>query len=441
MKKGFVILMIAVLSITPLYASATEEDSKIDSTEVEVLDTDGESSSEVPAASSKSVDDDVDIPVEDTSSEEESGSTVDEDLSLDEAEIEGEIPEDDKTPEDEEKEEKEHEHEYTYLSNGDGTHTVKCTEKVYSEEEGEEVECDYDVTEECTYDENEICIYCGEKKPAENFDPSISVSISNKSCVIGEKNPIISVALSDEKADVEYAQICFANYPENSFINIGLSQGKYYDPEDDNITYKENDNWYGCPDISSEIATGEYAIRSIYIRSVEGESVHYSLESGTLPEDLQDISINILDAKSVEVEPEEVKEPIIELTDKEEYVAAPADIMDEEIKDDEPITEEVPLSGGEEAIIGEQEDEVVESEAEKESTDEKTSTETSPVQTEEKASEKVEEQKKEETSQTQQPSTDKKSKDDKSKDSNSNNNSTSPFNNWLDFFKKFFGWG
>ena len=204
-----------------------------------------------------------------------------------------------------------HEHSFTYTENGDGTHTKKCTEKINSKPEDESStedilkDCDFEEVEECTYGENNICIYCGSKKPEEKivFEPSISISVSNDNCKIGESNPLIEMQLSDSNFDIAYAQVCFADYSNNQYINVGLSQGKYYDSSQESFVQTGNDKWYACPDVSQDYKSGKLSMRSLFIRSTTGEFVHYSLESDSLPEAYSNICVNLTDDEAAQQEP------------------------------------------------------------------------------------------------------------------------------------------
>ncbi|MBQ6464342.1 MAG: hypothetical protein IJJ59_13530 [Pseudobutyrivibrio sp.] len=204
-----------------------------------------------------------------------------------------------------------HEHSFTYTENGDGTHTKKCTEKINSKPEDESStedilkDCDCEEVEECTYDENNICIYCGSKKPEEKivFEPSISISVSNDNCKIGESNPLIEMQLSDSNFDIAYAQVCFADYSNNQYINVGLSQGKYYDSSQESFVQTGNDKWYACPDIKQDYKSGKLSMRSLFIRSTTGEFVHYSLESDSLPEAYSNICVNLTNDEAAQQEP------------------------------------------------------------------------------------------------------------------------------------------
>lgn len=191
----------------------------------------------------------------------------------------------------------EHVHEYTYISNENGTHTVKCIAPLaQASEDGTEIiegECDYEEIEDCTYDENKKCIYCGYVKPKETFEPSVSVSISNQACTIGQTDPVICLTISQEDFDIEFAQICFANYGKNQYINVALGHGMYFNHKSDSFVYLSDNNWYASPNITEEYSPGKFNIRSFYVRSVTGESVHYSIESGNLNEAFQNISIDL----------------------------------------------------------------------------------------------------------------------------------------------------
>ncbi len=193
-----------------------------------------------------------------------------------------------------EEDEYSHAHEFEYTSNGDGTHTITCSSKVLLES-GEEVECDYKDVEECTFDSNGACIYCGFQKEEikEDFSPIISISVTNQTCTIGENNPVVCLNISQKDYDIAYSQICFANYSQGKYINVGLAQGKYFNHIDSEFVSVGDDGWYASPNITYEYTEGEYSVRSIYVRTTTGESVHYSLESDSLPEQYQDISISL----------------------------------------------------------------------------------------------------------------------------------------------------
>ena len=227
----------------------------------------------------------------------------------------------------------EHEHEFTYEYLGDGTHIKKCTKLLdntatnesadsssenSTEEAGSEdvnvdtenstepaaTHCDFEIIEPCTYNEEGFCLYCKAEKPKEKeeFNPSISFSISNQSFTMGGTNPVISVSISQEDYDIAYAQVCFANYGANKYINVGLAQGKYFDFQSEEFVDTSNDCWCASCDITSDYASGNYSLRSIYVRSTTGESIHYSIESDSLPDEYQniDISLNIEDPSNYE---------------------------------------------------------------------------------------------------------------------------------------------
>ncbi|MCR5586704.1 MAG: hypothetical protein K6F77_04150, partial [Lachnospiraceae bacterium] len=199
----------------------------------------------------------------------------------------------------EEEPEEEHEHELEYISNGDGTHTVHCIGHIHTtNEDGEEVEteCDYEEIEACTFDEEGKCIYCGYTKEEEEkeFNPSISFSITNQTCTIGVDNPVISLNISQEDYSIAYAQVCFANYDNDKYINVGLTQGKYFDHKNSTFVSTSDSNWYASPNITSNYAEGDYNLRSIYIRSTTGESIHYSLEADTLNDTYKNASIKLI---------------------------------------------------------------------------------------------------------------------------------------------------
>lgn len=204
-----------------------------------------------------------------------------------------------------------HEHSFTYTNNGDGTHTKKCTEQIHAENTDEEtsednlVDCDYEEIEDCTYNEENICIFCGSAKPEEEkiFEPSISISVSNQDCKIGESNPLIEMTLSDSNFDIAYAQVCFADYSNNQYINVGLSQGKYFDSLQEDFIQTSDDKWYASPDINQDYTSGKLSMRSLFIRSTTGEFVHYSLESDSLPEAYSNICVNLTDDEAAQQEP------------------------------------------------------------------------------------------------------------------------------------------
>ncbi|SDI72637.1 hypothetical protein SAMN05421493_12434, partial [Pseudobutyrivibrio sp. 49] len=324
MKRSLAILLVAVLSITPITVSATENSSE-DTPPVE------SSSPAEPEASPA-----AEEPIVEPSSEPEggmarsliNGSSTTLDLEVTpsdgpDAGIEPKDPteveatsdgsEDEESTDEEESEEtdeleveetvEEHEHTFEYTSNNDGTHTITCSGRIhFSSDDGEadDVECDYEEVEECTFGEDGKCIYCGyeQEEEEEKFDPSISISFSNRSCHIGDTNPLICLNISQENYDIAYAQISLANYSKNKYINNALAQGKYYDYDEKEFVNIGGDGWYASPNITSDYAEGEYIVRSLYIRSTTGEEVHYSLESDTLPEEYQSSSIELLPAKS-----------------------------------------------------------------------------------------------------------------------------------------------
>ena len=247
----------------------------------------------------------------------------------------------DETPEDETNE-AEHEHKFEYVSNSDGTHTKKCLghiKEISGDGEEIEVECDYEEIEDCTLDENGKCIYCDYVEEKEIiFKPSVSFSIANRNCVIGKDNPVISLNISQEDYDIAYAQVCFANYDNDNYINVGLTKGKYFDHKNANFVNTSDDNWYASPNITDSYAEGSYKLRSIYIRSANGESVYYSLESGTLDEEYQDNIITIINSSNDSIDgqlppsipddsvPEDsTTEPIIESPTDEELEKEPVE--------------------------------------------------------------------------------------------------------------------
>ena len=218
---------------------------------------------------------------------------------------ESEVSEDsEKSEEDDDKDneedtQKEHEHSFAYESNEDGTHTVKCTEMIETtDDDGEvtETECAYEEIEECLYNEEGICIYCDYEKPDEEveFEPAINISINNQSCVIGKVNPVICVDISQDDFDVEYAQICFANYEKNKFINVGLAHGKYLNRKTDEYVYTDDSCWYSSPNITDLYEEGAYTVRSIYARCTNSDYIHYSIESDSLPDEFKNIAINLV---------------------------------------------------------------------------------------------------------------------------------------------------
>ena len=250
-----------------------------------------------------------------------------------------------------------HEHTFVYTSNNDGTHTITCSGQI--ESDSETIDCDYNEIEECSFDENGICIYCGYEKVKEDipFEPSILVSITNQTCTIGKSYPVIRLDISQPDFDIAYAQICFANYSKNNYINVGLAQGKYLNPVSGEFEYTSNNGWYACPNLTDDLASGSYCVRSIFVRSTEGDMVHYSIESDTLSESFQSVALELKsdvpnlipildDDESTPIDsnkplPEEpmpkdepiVEEPVIEEPVKEEPVT-------EEPVTEEPVTEE-----------------------------------------------------------------------------------------------------
>ena len=74
-----------------------------------------------------------------------------------------------------------------------------------------------------------------------------------------------------------------------------MAQGKYYVHINEEFKYPSGDGWYANPNISLDYVAGTYKVRSIYIRSSENEYVHYSIESGNLPEDFQDTTIELVE--------------------------------------------------------------------------------------------------------------------------------------------------
>lgn len=261
----------------------------------------------------------------------------------------------------------EHEHEFTYEYLGDGTHIKKCTKLLDNtatnesadsssenptEEGGSEdvnvdtpnttepaaTHCDFEIIEPCTFNEEGFCLYCKAEKPKEKeeFNPSISFSISNQSFTTGGPNPVISVSISQEDYDIAYAQVCFANYGANKYINVGLAQGKYFDFQSEEFVDTSNDCWCASCDITSDYASGNYSLRSIYVRSTTGESIHYSIESDSLPEEYQNVEISLdMDVPETTnqelIEESLIHEPLIDNT-------ANADIIEPAII--EPIGEE-----------------------------------------------------------------------------------------------------
>ncbi len=198
--------------------------------------------------------------------------------------------------------EPEHEHNFSYISNGDGTHTIICTNKIHiknADGETEEIDCDYEKIEACEFDDDNVCIYCKYKKPEEEpieeitFAPSIDISIINQSCIIGKNNPLICLNAYQDDYDITHAQVCFANYSTNNYINVCLAHGKYYDFYENTFVYKSDNSWYANPDITNSYSPGTYHLRSIYIRSSNNEYIHYSLESNNLPESLKNTSITL----------------------------------------------------------------------------------------------------------------------------------------------------
>ncbi|SHJ33650.1 hypothetical protein, partial [Pseudobutyrivibrio xylanivorans] len=324
MKRSLVILLVAVLATTPISvlatgspddpapieetttvsepASAPEDTTPIVETPapaeedpVESPTVDGEPKEETPKSDVTSEEGNL------SESEGEKGADVSAEGEVPEGELPEEKPEEESTDEDENSE---HEHTFEYICNDDGTHTKRCTGSITIEledGESEEVACDYEEIEPCEFGEDGKCIYCGYEEPEEEeeFNPSISFSNSNLSCTIGDSNPVICLYISQEDYDIAYAQVCYGNYSKNQFINVGLARGKYFDYRQNEFVTNLGDAWYGSPNILGEYSEGSYDLRSVYVRSTSGESVHYSLESDTLPEELQNNSIEVSGPKTV----------------------------------------------------------------------------------------------------------------------------------------------
>ena len=336
MKKNYAILIVFILALNPILASATASDADENPQPTLVNESENEPQpNTIPQEPEPSIDnpvptpasDDVDVPeiptdhpetnppisddepkvdlpdseVEKDNKEEsedkETEESSDEKADTDEDNAENEDEED--TEETEEDDENEHVHSFTYTSNKDGTHTVKCTEMIETtDDDGEvtETECTYEEIEECLYNEEGICIYCDYEKPDEEveFEPTINISINNQSCVIGKVNPVICVDISQDDFDVEYAQICFANYEKNKFINVGLAHGKYLNRKTDEYVYTDDSCWYSSPNITDLYEEGAYTVRSIYARCTNSDYIHYSIESDSLPDEFKNIAINLV---------------------------------------------------------------------------------------------------------------------------------------------------
>ena len=452
--------------------------------------TDGDSIAETPSSEQLNTDTSTDATSDESEkTEEESSDTKTDDKKTDEK-VDGEATEDteetdlekdseeeldeelEEELEEEEEEEKdktsipEHEHEFEYISNKDGTHIVKCIAPVIQEkedgEEGEteEVPCDYEVVEECSYDEEGVCIYCKYVKPKEEpkFDPIVSLSINNSYCTIGQTYPVICMSINAEDFDIEYAQICFANYSQNKYINLGLAQGKYFDFKSNDFVYTGSSSWYASPDITNDYAQGNYSVRSVYIRSTTGEAVHYSVESGNLPEGYQNYSIELARPTGMSLirdlfssEPN-VEMPISDETVPEDIVSEPEEsepvieepAIEEPAIDNSTVTAPVP----EKEVIPEPETIVEEPKQEEQKveapddnvtkTEQKKLTET-PQATEPKVEQPImeEQPKAEESKATETPRSTTNSNSATNNDSNASQNSGS--NSILNFFKKLFG--
>ncbi|SFH96178.1 hypothetical protein SAMN04487830_11465 [Pseudobutyrivibrio sp. OR37] len=338
MKKHYAILIVFILALNPILASATASDADENPQPAQVNNSENApitQSNDVPTEPEPVIDNPIpapennnnDVPeipkvdnVSDTPNPKDEPkvelpdeSDVEKDVKDDSEDKENDeqtdvkdAAEDDKAEEDdasiteesEEDDQNVHVHTFKYTGNKDGTHTVTCTEMIEPDEDSEDeaaTECTYEEIEPCEYGEDDICIFCGDKKPdeEEEFAPSISFSISNQSFSLGGPNPVISVNISQDDYDIEYAQVCFANYGENKFINVGLAQGKYFDFITDEFVYTSNDCWCASPDITTDYSSGTYSLRSIYVRSTTGESIHYSIESDSLPEEYQNIDISL----------------------------------------------------------------------------------------------------------------------------------------------------
>lgn len=322
-----------------------------------------------------------------------------------------------------------HEHSFVYTSNEDGTHTVTCSAMVELNDSSET--CYYESIEECTYSEDNICIYCGYTKPEEKkeFAPSISFSISNQSCTIDESNPVISVSLNQEDFDITYAQVCFANYGKNKYINVGLAQGKYYDTKNGEYVYTSNNNWYANPNIDGDYVAGEYSLRSIYVRSSSGESIHYSIESDSLPVEYQNITINVNEGSSSEVQ--NPTEPIIEKPTIQEPVT---NSPEPQYPDPEPSSPGDDSSNESSTPVAEKP--VIEENPMPQPDNDKTIEEGNTPSTGE--GNKSEENKNPENTQDSKSEENKNNSNKNEENNNQNNNS---FTNFLDFLKRLFGWG
>ena len=283
MKKHYAILIVFILALNPILAYATVSDANDNPQPTQVNNSENESitqpnnapqepepviddptpvplnnDNDVPAIfkdttepntsnTTATTNDDLpktDTPEEGDDAKEPSDAEADTDGTKTDAEIETDA---EKSEDEEEAEAKVHVHSFKYTGNKDGTHTVTCTEAIEPADDSDEeatTECSYEEIESCEYNEDGICIYCGDKKPdeEEEFAPSMSFSISNQSFTMGGPNPVVSVNILQNDYDIEYVQVCFANYGANQFINVGLAQGKYFDFKANEFVYTNNNS-------------------------------------------------------------------------------------------------------------------------------------------------------------------------------------------------------
>ena len=325
MKKIYVLLLVTVLSLNPVFAFASDTNSddlnasNNDLTKENDINLDNQTDSLqsiLKPSSNNNIDSSDNYMQNDGDSDKKDTEDSNKELEISEPNdnVDSNIASDDDlsndndtdSTEDEiiDEDEKVHEHTFIYKSIGNGFHTVTCSAPVYTiitddngDELIEEKECDFEENEACTFEDG-ICIYCGYAEEKAKFAPDYSYEILNQSCVIGETNPLLCLNLEQEDYEIDYVQVCFANYDKNSYINTALAQGKYYNPSTDEFVYKSNNTWYACPNISLNVESGEYSLRSVYIRTTTDEYIHLSVESGTLPDYLKDIKLSVSDSSS-----------------------------------------------------------------------------------------------------------------------------------------------
>ncbi|WP_028241935.1 hypothetical protein [Pseudobutyrivibrio ruminis] len=351
----------------------------------------------------------------------------------------------------------EHEHVFVYEYNGDGTHTKRCTAPLDSDNvtddsednvtedsaatestETATIHCDYEEIEACTYGDDGLCIYCKAEKTEEkeDFAPSISFSKSTQSFNMGDANPVISVYISQEDYDIEYAQVCFANYGANKYINVGLAQGKYFDFQSSEFVYTSNDSWSASCNITSDYVSGKYSLRSIYIRSTTGESVHYSIESDSLPDEYKNIEINLNMETQKETQTNETPHdatPSVPISEE----SIPTSNNQKQNEQDTTSEKEVPEPTNTGNVI----DEKINthdkpSDKESENTVEESTSSSTPVAENNNDN-------KTNTAKEQQPSESNNTAKDTEANKNTNKKQSSIFdyfNSFLDFMKNFFGW-